>query len=151
MNKLHYTTQSTDWLEGLPIGNGRLAAMVWGDTNADVLTLNHEWLWRGTNRARKPAESAQHLEYVRSLLKERDFFKAIVAANLYFAGDGGISPKKGRVDAYQVAGTLEFTPPELQSAPAPITHSLFELFKRKSTKYCKKHLTNHYIWCILYT
>ena len=107
--KMYYTKQSAEWLEGLPIGNGRLAAMIWGDNEKDRVDLNHEWLWRGTNRNRKVIPAAkQDLEYVRSLLKERDFYKATIEANLYFGGGGGISSEKGRVDAYQTAGFIDF-------------------------------------------
>ena len=106
--KMRYKTQSSEWLEGLPIGNGRLAAMIWGSTEKDTLDLNHEWLWRGTNRNREVVPAAEHLESVRALLKQGDFYKATVEANAYFGGDGGMSGKKGRVDAYQTAGFLEF-------------------------------------------
>ena len=105
---MRYAKQSSEWTEGLPVGNGRLAAMIWGDCEKDIIDLNHEWLWRGNNKNREIIPAAGHLEYVRSLLKERDFFKAALAANLYFAGDGGISPKKNRVDPYQTAGFMEF-------------------------------------------
>jgi len=110
MYKMRYIAPSTGWMEGLPIGNGRLAAMVWGDATSDVLTLNHEWLWCGVHRDRKPPQSAEHLAQVRDLLKKRDFFRATELANVWFAGDGGVSPAPGRVDAYQPAGALTFTP-----------------------------------------
>jgi alpha-L-fucosidase 2 len=109
MNTLFFKTPSINgWIEGLPVGNGRLAAMSWQDGNEDVLTINHEWLWRGVYKNRKPANSAEHLEFVRSLLKKGDYFRAGILANLYFAGDGGISATKGRVDSYQPAAELRF-------------------------------------------
>ena len=107
-NKMRYTTPSSGWLEGLPVGNGRLAAMIWGDAEKDIIDLNHERLWRGNNRNREIAPVFEHLGYVRELLKEGDFFRATMAANLYFGGNGGISDKKCRVDPYQTAGFLEF-------------------------------------------
>jgi len=105
---MYYTKPSTEWLEGLPIGNGRLAAMIWGDAEKDIIDLNHEWLWRGIYKDRENADVSEHLEYVRSLLKERDFLKATMAANLFFGGNGGISGRKHRVDPYQTAGYIEF-------------------------------------------
>ena len=107
-NKMYYTSPPSEWLEGLPIGNGRLAAMIWGDGEKDTIDLNHEFLWRGNNRHREIAPVAEHLEYVRSLLKKGDFFRATAAANLYFGGYGGIAREKCRVDPYQTAGFLEF-------------------------------------------
>jgi len=105
---MRYTKPPKDWLEGLPIGNGRFAAMVWGDAGRDILDLNHEKLWRGVNRNRKAIPAAEYLPFVRSLLNEGDFIKGTLAANLFFAGNGGILPVKSRVDPYQTAGLLSF-------------------------------------------
>ena len=105
--KMRYDKPAADWMEGLPIGNGRIAAMVWGDGETDILDLNHEWLWRGINRNRKVAHVSQHLDYCRSLLKKKDFYKATLAANLFFAGGGGLCPGDNRVDPYQTAGFIK--------------------------------------------
>jgi hypothetical protein len=51
-NTLWYDKPATDWLNGLPIGTGRLAGMVLGTLKRERLALNHEWLWRGVNRQR---------------------------------------------------------------------------------------------------
>jgi alpha-L-fucosidase 2 len=37
----------TDWLRALPIGNGRLGAMVFGNAGTDVLQLNEDTVWAG--------------------------------------------------------------------------------------------------------
>jgi alpha-L-fucosidase 2 len=109
MNTLFFKTPSINgWIEGLPVGNGRLAAMSWQDGGEDVLTINHEWLWRGVNRDRKPENNAEHLEFVRSLLKEGRYGRAGLFANLYFGGGGGMSAERGRVDPYQPAAELRF-------------------------------------------
>ena len=42
-----YRTPTQDYMEGLPLGNGRLAAMALGTPERFRLALNHEWLWRG--------------------------------------------------------------------------------------------------------
>ena len=39
--KIFLKTPSKEWLDGFPIGNGRLGAMVWGDKETVVLSLNH--------------------------------------------------------------------------------------------------------------
>jgi alpha-L-fucosidase 2 len=90
----------------LPIGNGRLAAMITGDANQDVLSLNHEWLWRGVHRDRDNKPVARHLPAVRDLLREGDFFRATAMGNAFFGGQGGTSQLPNRVDAYQPAGDL---------------------------------------------
>jgi len=65
--KLWYTKPAGEYMCGLPIGTGRLAAMVLGGT-PERLALNHEWLWRGINRSRESANSAHLLAEVRELL-----------------------------------------------------------------------------------
>ena len=104
---MYYTEPPKSWLEGLPAGNGRLAVMLWGDERRDILDLNHEWLWRGVNREREAAPAAERLELVRDYLRNGDYPRASLAANLFFAGGGGLIPG-GRVDAYQTAGALTF-------------------------------------------
>ena len=108
MQMLRYDKPSGNWMEGLPIGNGRLAAMVCGSENTDKLILNHEWLWRGLTKDRKAEQTAQYLPMVRQFLKEKDYFKASVLTNLFFGGIGGASGIKDRIDCYQVAGELAF-------------------------------------------
>lgn len=107
MQKLVYQTPPKEWMEGLPIGNGRLAAMVWGD-DKDRLTLNHEWLWTGRNKGRKVRQSAEGLPLVREAIRNGEHFTATALANSFFGGKGGISGIPGQVDDYQPAGELTF-------------------------------------------
>ena len=76
MQKMLYTRSSESWDNGLPIGNGRLAAMVWEQGNADILTVNHEMLWSGVKRNRECIEGAEYLPLVRKLLLEDKPFEA---------------------------------------------------------------------------
>ena len=97
-------------MEGLPIGNGCQAAMVWGDASSDRLSLNHEWLWRGMHRERDNETVSHHLPEVRKYLAKGDFMRGTSLANTYFGGDGGVmrSILPRRVDSYQPAGDLVF-------------------------------------------
>jgi len=45
--KLWYRQPATQWVEALPIGNGRVGAMVFGDVAHERLQLNEETLWSG--------------------------------------------------------------------------------------------------------
>ncbi|MFV0378133.1 MAG: glycosyl hydrolase family 95 catalytic domain-containing protein [Mangrovibacterium sp.] len=45
--KLWYNKPATKWTEALPIGNGRLAAMVYGTTGLEQIQLNEETVWSG--------------------------------------------------------------------------------------------------------
>jgi len=44
---LHYEKPASTWTEALPVGNGRLGAMVFGDAGDELLQLNEATLWSG--------------------------------------------------------------------------------------------------------
>ena len=46
-NKLWYDQPAKEWTEALPLGNGRLGAMVFGSIVKERLQLNEESLWAG--------------------------------------------------------------------------------------------------------
>ena len=75
MKKLFFHTAPAEWMEGLPIGNGRLAGMVWGN-KSDQLTLNHEWLWTGRNKNREVPDVAKYLPLVREFIRKGDPYTA---------------------------------------------------------------------------
>jgi hypothetical protein len=45
--KLWYKQPANVWTEALPIGNGRLGAMVFGKVNEELIQLNESTLWSG--------------------------------------------------------------------------------------------------------
>ncbi len=105
-DKLWYTHSAEQFMEGLPLGNGRMAAMLLGRPDQLRLALNHEWLWRGEHRQRQAQNAADRLPQVREALLSGDYARGTDLANRYFAGDGGISGRPGRVDPYQPVGDL---------------------------------------------
>ena len=46
--KLWYDRPATQWVESLPLGNGRLGAMVYGDPIHEEFQLNEETIWGGS-------------------------------------------------------------------------------------------------------
>src|SRR6478736_862369 len=44
---LRYTQPAEKWTEALPVGNGRLGAMVFGGVTTERLQLNESTLWSG--------------------------------------------------------------------------------------------------------
>lgn len=51
--RLWYTKPATDWMtEALPIGNGRMGAMIFGGINQDTIQLNDKTLWSGSTISR---------------------------------------------------------------------------------------------------
>ena len=47
---LWYHRPATSFNEALPLGNGRLGAMVYGGVDEELITLNHDTLWSGIPR-----------------------------------------------------------------------------------------------------
>ena len=115
--RLWYESFTEKYIEGLPVGNGRLAAMMLGRPELLRIALNHEWMWRGENRFREYPDMSKHLPEVREALLQEDFLKGTELANKYFGGTGGVSGKPDRVDPYQPVGDLwfRFHPGEVQN------------------------------------
>ena len=44
---LWYSQPASEWLQALPVGNGRLGAMVYGDTISERIQLNDDTIWAG--------------------------------------------------------------------------------------------------------
>jgi len=109
--RLRYKSEATEWKEGLPIGTGRLAAMILGTCNRERMALNHEWLWRGKGRNRETEKSAHLLEGVRELILAGKYEEGNIAANDAFGGGGGIKRNESpcRVDPYQPAGDFHIS------------------------------------------
>jgi alpha-L-fucosidase 2 len=62
------------WTDALPIGNGRLGAMVFGGVKEERLQLNEDTLWSGAPRPWNNPEALKHLPEVRRLvLEEQDY------------------------------------------------------------------------------
>lgn len=45
--ELWYNAPAKEWMEALPIGNGRIGAMVYGGINKDRIALNEITMWSG--------------------------------------------------------------------------------------------------------
>jgi len=68
--KLWYRKPADQWVEALPVGNGRLGAMVFGDPQHDRLQFNEDTLWTGGPHEYPHKGAVKYLETVRSLLFE---------------------------------------------------------------------------------
>lgn len=76
-NKLWYQQPAKLWTEALPIGNGRLGAMVFGGVERELLQLNEATLWSGGPvKATVNAHAFENLAPVRQALFAGDYAKA---------------------------------------------------------------------------
>src|SRR5262245_39375798 len=68
--RLWYEQPAGPWEEALPIGNGRLGAMVFGRTADERIQFNEDTLWTGKPHDYVRAGAGSHLEEIRRLLFE---------------------------------------------------------------------------------
>jgi len=75
--KLWYNKPAKEWVEALPIGNGRLGAMVFGRVDNELIQLNDGSLWSGGPRKDNVnPEASKYLEPLREALFKEDYQKA---------------------------------------------------------------------------
>ncbi|RYY06065.1 MAG: glycoside hydrolase family 95 protein, partial [Sphingobacteriaceae bacterium] len=74
--KLWYNKPATNWNEALPIGNGRLAAMVFGGPNQEQLQLNEETVWAGGPHNNVNADDKTIVPELRKLINEKKYVEA---------------------------------------------------------------------------
>lgn len=72
-----YNKPATEWLEALPVGNGRMGAMVFGDPVNERIQLNEDSMWPGGPEwARQYQGTPEDLETIRGLLQEERYAEA---------------------------------------------------------------------------
>ena len=74
--RLFYNQPANFWEESLPVGNGRLGGMVFGEPESEIVFLNEDTLWSGFPHAVPAEESPQKLAAVRQMICERKFTEA---------------------------------------------------------------------------
>ena len=68
--KLWYDKPATQWVEALPLGNGRLGAMVFGDPAHEQFQLNEETVWGGSPYNNTNPKAQEALPHIRQLIFE---------------------------------------------------------------------------------
>ena len=66
--KLWYRKPATQWTEALPLGNGRLGAMVFGDVAHERIQINESSLWGGRPHNYNNPKARDNLERIRDLI-----------------------------------------------------------------------------------
>ena len=73
---LRYSTPAQNWNEALPLGNGRIGAMMYSGAVSDRIRLNEDTLWSGhPDPDAKPFDSSA-LPEIRRLLSEKKYAEA---------------------------------------------------------------------------
>ncbi|RED94620.1 glycoside hydrolase family 95 protein [Marinoscillum furvescens] len=98
--KLWYDEPAPNWNEALPIGNGRIGAMVHGGPSAENIQLNEETLWSGGPHRNDNPETRAILDEIRQLLFDGKYKEAHNLAN------AKIISKTAHGMNYETAGNL---------------------------------------------
>jgi alpha-L-fucosidase 2 len=98
--KLWYDRPAAAWIEALPIGNGRLGAMVFGDPSRERFQLNENTVWAGSPYRNDNPKARAALPEVQRLLFSG---KYVEARNLV---DSAFITKVAHDMPYQTVGNL---------------------------------------------
>ena len=98
--KLWFRRPAPQWDHALPLGNGRLGAMVFGQVNRERIQLNENTLWMGGPRETNNPEALGALGEVRRLLFEGRPTEAYALAEKRLMG------RPFRLESYQTLGDL---------------------------------------------
>lgn len=105
-HKLWYAQPATLWEEALPLGNGRLGAMVYGDPAYENIQLNENTFWAGGPHNNLNPAALGALPEIRRLIFAGDYQGAenLAAKTITSQGSNGMP--------YQTAGNLHLVFPE---------------------------------------
>lgn len=97
---LWYQTPATNWNEALPLGNGRLGAMIFGTSEKEIIQVNEDSIWSGLSMDRNNPDAKKNLPMIRTLIAE---------GRLEEAQNATLSALSGTPDnmrCYQTAGEI---------------------------------------------
>ncbi len=102
--KIWLTRPADTWENALPVGNGRLGAMIFGGVEKERIQLNEESVWAGRKLDYHNPQSLEGLKEVRRLLFEGRFTEAEEVAQQKIMGN----KRNDEVHSYQTLGDLIF-------------------------------------------
>lgn len=86
MSKLWYRQPAKEWEEALPLGNGRLGAMIFGGVVSERLQMNEESMWYGGRADRNNPDARKMLPQIRELILNGEIKKAEHLIKLALSG-----------------------------------------------------------------
>lgn len=99
--KLWYEQPARAWEEALPLGNGRLGAMVYGGVEREIIQLNEDTFWAGGPHNNLNPAALPALPKIRSLISDGRYAEASALAERSIPSQGGQGMP------YQTAGSLD--------------------------------------------
>lgn len=86
MEKLWYQKPADEWEEALPLGNGRLGAMVFGQIQKEQIQVNEESIWYGKRRERINPDAKENLPKIREYIRNGQIQNAQKLMSLAMTG-----------------------------------------------------------------
>ena len=106
--KLWYNRPSEAWTDALPLGNGRLGAMVYGIPQSDTIQLNEDTFWSGSPYQNINPKAKKSLRKIQQLIEDENYIDAQKLALTDIIGDREIT-SHGQI--YESVGNLVLTFP----------------------------------------
>ncbi len=103
MSKLWYREPANIWDEALPLGNGKLGAMVYGSITTEHIQLNEDSIWYGGPIDRNNPDAKASLQTIRRLILDKQIPEAEALMKQTLSG----TPESQR--PYQPLGDLNLT------------------------------------------
>lgn len=101
MSTLWYTKPAAEWEKALPLGNGRLGAMIAGNLREERIQVNEETIWYGGWEDRLNPDARENLPKLRELVRQGRISEAERLIRLAFIS--GPDGQRG----YQTLGDIE--------------------------------------------
>ncbi|MBR3742614.1 MAG: glycoside hydrolase family 95 protein [Clostridia bacterium] len=127
MNQLWYRQPAANWNEALPLGNGRIGAMVFGGALIERIPMNADSLWYGGFRSRVNPSAKENLPRIRQLLREDRIQEATWLAEEALTG----MPNGER----HYEPLCDVILQQLDGEPPACMHGLRGLFKQDMTRF----------------
>ena len=112
--KLWYDRPADYWVEALPLGNGRLAAMVYGTILQDTIQINEDTYWSGSPYNNANPNAKTHLNQIREYINDGEYAEAQKIALANIIADRNIT---GHGMIYESIGNLLLDFPESHKTP----------------------------------
>lgn len=110
---LWYRQPAKQWVEALPVGNGRLGGMMFGGAPQERIQLNEDSLWSGAPQDADNPEALKALPEIRRLLFEGKYVEAqnLTYQKLVYKGKGSghAGGAKLPYGSYETLGDLKLT------------------------------------------
>ena len=121
MEKLWYQKPADEWEKALPLGNGRLGAMVFGQIQKEQIQVNEESIWYGKRRERINPDAKENLPKIREYIRNGQIQNAQKLMSLAMTG----CPYGERM--YQTLGeiSIEMDLPEEKDADSAINTTYY--------------------------